>query len=986
MVLVHTVLIGQTEYNFNEITVQHGLNDGHIQSIAQDKHGNMWFGSLGGLNRYNGQSIKKFYHSSTNPNSILSGLAITMSLLSNGRFFIGFENGLMEYNYSNSTFRQIIAFKGENIENIINYKNKLYLTSNKQFYEYDTETDKRMLINFNNVSVKNKGINKLFLYKKNVYIATTQGVYRYNIESKKIFKVDFGIKFDTEIFNIFIDKAGYYWVNKRGNEHVFKISTDKKQVVNLDKHFPNPLKNDRIRIDFLANDTLKTWILTRNIGILEYDLKSNNILIHKPNKNEIKTINSRFFFSGFCDQEGGIWIGSKYGVTYFNTKIKQFKNLTFPFVDIENPKRILAQNATEDSYGNLWLGYQDGLAKYNIKNKSYKLFQNIGEKKILYTNKIRELYIKDNYLWIITSRGINRLNLSNDKIEFITGFEEKLNLAFTSFFIDSENTQWYGCVYGDGLYFIKNNGSGKFQSVKEHPYLSKFGKFFICKMFMDSKNRLWFGTYDKGLYMFDPKTKDIKVFDESNKKNNSLAGNSVFDINEDKIGIIWVTTNQGLTGINLINNTTQNFTIQNGLNSPSVFSLAIDKKNRIWIGASKELLMLDEDRKRFSSYGVANGLPCSEFTEHSGFLSSNNTILLGTQCGFILFDPLELGNEPKPIRCIINEFKIANKQIVNYDINEVKQVKLKPFENTIEIEFAGLNYSNPQNVVYAYFLEGIEKEWTYSTTRVAKYLNLPSGTYYLKYKAKDINGIWQNNENVIKIQIATIFYKSWWFKSIITFLIVFLFYLLYRYRRHQELKILELNSRAQNLEREKSVVQYENLKQQLNPHFLFNSLASLNSLVTNNPKMAKQFVDYMSKIYRYLLQVSDNETVLLSQEIDFATTYVKVQQTRFAEGFEVIINVGSEDMHRRIVPVTLQNMIENAMKHNIIDAELPLVIEIYIDEEYVVVKNNLQKKSMVETSNNRGLNQMKALYSYLSDIPIEIEENEKYFLIKIPLL
>ena len=104
------------------------------------------------------------------------------------------------------------------------------------------------------------------------------------------------------------------------------------------------------------------------------------------------------------------------------------------------------------------------------------------------------------------------------------------------------------------------------------------------------------------------------------------------------------------------------------------------------------------------------------------------------------------------------------------------------------------------------------------------------------------------------------------------------------------------------------------------------------------------------------------------------------------KGFQVSINVPDEYLHYKIAPVTLQNMIENAIKHNIIDAGSPLVIEIFVEGDYLVVKNNLQKKNMVETSNKKGLTQFITLYRYLSDLPVVIMETDKFFQIKIPLL
>ena len=179
---------------------------------------------------------------------------------------------------------------------------------------------------------------------------------------------------------------------------------------------------------------------------------------------------------------------------------------------------------------------------------------------------------------------------------------------------------------------------------------------------------------------------------------------------------------------------------------------------------------------------------------------------------------------------------------------------------------------------------------------------------------------------------------------------------------------------------------YENLKQQLNPHFLFNSLTSLSSLIRLDQKLAGNFLDSLSKTYRYILKNRENELVPLAEEIRFAQNYVRLQQTRFETGLEVRINIDEQVQHLKIVPVTLQNLIENAIKHNVIDDERPLLIEVINDGPVLIVRNNLQRKNFVETSNKQGLANLQSLYHYLTDRPVEIVQDEKSFIVKIPLL
>jgi LytS/YehU family sensor histidine kinase len=198
--------------------------------------------------------------------------------------------------------------------------------------------------------------------------------------------------------------------------------------------------------------------------------------------------------------------------------------------------------------------------------------------------------------------------------------------------------------------------------------------------------------------------------------------------------------------------------------------------------------------------------------------------------------------------------------------------------------------------------------------------------------------------------------------------------------------LLRLENMAQLLEKEKAQVIYENLKQHLNPHFLFNSLTSLSSLIRIDQKMAGNFLDKMSKVYRYILKNRDNETVPLADEIKFVQLYNDLQKTRFENGLHINMHIDEEYHHRRIAPVTLQNLVENAIKHNTADTEAPLMIELFVEDDYLVVKNNLQKKGFVETSNKQGLGTMKSLYRFLSDREMLVEEEGGYFVVKVPLI
>ena len=143
--------------------------------------------------------------------------------------------------------------------------------------------------------------------------------------------------------------------------------------------------------------------------------------------------------------------------------------------------------------------------------------------------------------------------------------------------------------------------------------------------------------------------------------------------------------------------------------------------------------------------------------------------------------------------------------------------------------------------------------------------------------------------------IGTLSYNAIWFRAIVIIIILSILYTIYRYRINKQLEINRLNNHAQFLEKEKALVQYEILKQQLNPHFLFNSLAALSGLISTEPGLARTFLEKMTRTYRYILRSSNNELVRLSDEINFAATYINLQETRFQDGLKVIINISEDD-------------------------------------------------------------------------------------------
>jgi len=195
-----------------------------------------------------------------------------------------------------------------------------------------------------------------------------------------------------------------------------------------------------------------------------------------------------------------------------------------------------------------------------------------------------------------------------------------------------------------------------------------------------------------------------------------------------------------------------------------------------------------------------------------------------------------------------------------------------------------------------------------------------------------------------------------------------------------------LQVEAAEMGKEKLMMQYHHLRNQVNPHFLFNTLTYLDGLIQTNPELASEFVRQLSKVYRYVLEHKENEVVSLETEINFIRHYISLLRIRYNSVLEIYLDISPAAQEKGIVMVTLQMLIDNAIKHNALQVENPLKISIWDEGEYLHVHNSKLLRKQIETSNKQGLQQLKELYSYLTDKPVITNDAEKSFEINLPLL
>lgn len=214
-----------------------------------------------------------------------------------------------------------------------------------------------------------------------------------------------------------------------------------------------------------------------------------------------------------------------------------------------------------------------------------------------------------------------------------------------------------------------------------------------------------------------------------------------------------------------------------------------------------------------------------------------------------------------------------------------------------------------------------------------------------------------------------------------------IFYLILNRKSHVRMRSMEIQ--AEQLMKENAVAQFEALKNQVSPHFLFNSLSILSSLVHVDANLSEKFIDQLSKAYRYILEQKDNETVSLKTELDFLNAYAFLLKIRFENKFDVKICVTDQDAEKyHIAPLTLQLLIENCVKHNRMSEKEPLIVTIFIKGDYLVVINPVRPRQELEkiSSTRIGLSNIKNRYHLLTKSPVKIEQGEELFQVKIPLI
>lgn len=987
------ILAQPLTYNFHRVTTAEGLTSNLITSICQDKYGYIWFGNVTGVNRYNGYEVKNYENIQGDTCAIPSGGTRSLLCDSAGRLWIGMLNGLVRYNYEKDCFLKI--GNGD-----INWVNKLIEAQRDEIYfgwngglaKINAITNEITYFKGEKGGIAKKipAIYDIAQLGRELYLATSGGIFTFNLDTEQFQEIppcaDIAGK---RINRIAVSNTGCVWLSFVGDPAVIVQTNTRFDHWKTHHELEFLAVNQTNSISRLFIDLQnRLWVATYSTGLARYEESTDSFKII-PSKPWMPTgIPSVILTNLFQDNTGKIWGTSRKGAFFFDPENNLFESIIPGNSSDAEEYTLNARACVESADGKLWLGTGNGLYCMDPGSGKSQFFGNVpGKPNVLQDNSVRSLFIDaSGDLWIGTSKGVNRMRAGSTKIEFLGEKEGLPNVVTKAIYQSKDGTMWVA-NYSPSGHCYRPPGEKKFRPLSEHPVLAPYqGSYGQCIM-EDRHGRIWFGLDGGGLNFFDPNLNIAKHWSKTPTNDSTLLDNNVFNLTEDTQGRIWLAT---MEGISVIDPTTFHFTHFNtstGLPTNRYLNIRADQENRIWVGTGHGLFLLNNSGQLIRQFNKVDGLVEDDFTDRPSSQLKNGRFIFPTTRGFLSFSPEKYKVPKMEMPLMLSEIRVFNKPYATgVNTESLESISFPPGNNFFSLDMLALDYSNPSQIWYAYKMEPYDKNWIITHDRTAIYTAVPRGSYVFRYKATNNLNDWNVQEKTLRIRVDEHWYKSYWFWGLALALISAFGLVTYRRRERLEKAFLSLEQKALALSKEKALVQYENLTQQLNPHFLFNSLASLGSLIRFDQKTAAEFLEALSKMYRYILQSRDRETVTLQEEIEFAKQFIKLQQTRFGEALEVRFNIDPQMMDRKIVPVTLQNLLENALKHNTFDTEDPLVVNISTEHNYLIVKNNLQLRGTVETSNKQGLSRLRSLYNYLTDHPLEIESTAEHFMVRIPLL
>ncbi len=933
--------------HFEHLSEKDGLSNNSVNSIFRDSRGFMWFGTADGLNKYDGAALNIFRHSIIDTLSIAGNNIGAVVEDKNNKLWIGAHcSGLSMLNPYNSKCDNYFADgnPGSLVTScdlsIVFDQNKNLWISNRSALSLLNKNTKIFEHFYPFKTTENNLIYRIAIYGNKIWLSHLHGIKSFDITTKQFTGYDDLV--DSSICSRIVAlEDGAVMVNTwQHGLYIIDAASHKKN------HLLNNITTNDAEIVNIAGDR-QLWVGTsQGLYVAELDKDIFNLTdadfrqyTHNdavPTGLSDNYINCIYFDSL---KDKSVWVGSNAGIDKLNPTYLQFKTLVV--TNDNNPFTVSTLYnvfSEKDKTGNAsyWLGYWHGTgllqtdSDFNIKKQI--IVKDKNDKPTIVSNAIRA---KDGFLWIATWDGLWCYDDKNDKLiqSYHKGGAGKIHLTANNLdyvIQDKKGRFWIG-TYNQNLNMIDmHDSSVHIFNSGEGPHSLKDNRSDF--LFEDSKERIWItGT---ALHLYNEGTNDFTVYTSKRGDSTSLPGaiNRMF---EDHAGKLWLATDGGLAWLDEIHHKFHNYTVKEGLPNDNCLAITEDKQYNLWVTTSGGLFSINTNTFMISSYTANDGLATNQLGQ-SIFRDDKGNIIFSLGQGnspFISFDPAALLKNKSVIPFHFVSLSILGvEQSFEQSIEEIKSLKLSYKQNLFTVSFSALDYQNAAAIRYQCMLQGFDKTWINIGHRNSvTYTNLDGGTYTLKVKATNASGEWLEKELQLNITVEPPFWKTWWFYLVCICLATVIIYIVFT-RRVKKIRKEEEQKTA--IANEVAGLKMKALKAQMNPHFVFNSLSSIQeSIVSGQTDAAAKYLGKFSKLIRLVLEFSDVKYITLRQELDYLMLYLELESFRF-ENFYFTVSVSDQTDKDfvKIPPMLVQPFVENAIKHGLSHKHGDKNVDIHFEE------------------------------------------------------
>ena len=824
--------------SFNYLTIKEGLPHNTVNAIVQDNSGFMWLATQSGLLRYDAYTFQTFPKVKTQNEQILN-LRSAHALLYDHqeRLWVGTDtDGLLLHNTKTGEWSQIIDFQTVNsrINAIFEDKSGTFWVATMGNGAFWLDKNLQIKKHFRNEN-GNFQNNNIFAFAQNqkdkIWIAGAgTGLYLYDIEKNSMLQIhnQTAPNEDLNTFRkcLFFDKQQQLWVGTEG-DGLYILNTQNNIFRHYKKNALLEMPSNSIS-DICAMPDGKIWLSSDGDGLLECDPNAMLFSLEKSTPNFYNTLNTNNLLKIFLDKNANVWLATyNGGINIFNQNKKHFTNLKeWSKQNIELANRSVLGLFSSKNSGQLYCATDGGgLNIWDYNRQSWQTLKAQNNSTSFPSGNVPKAILEDSRgnLWLgYFNRG---LDCYNSKTKQNKHFSKNVNdpnaLSGENIWAlcEDKNSNIWAATLDGGL----NKISTTTNTIKRYlhdPYLpNSIAENNIFCVLADENNAIWLGTQNNGLDFFDPTTEVFTHF-RHNEKPTSISANDIRCIYKDTKNRLWIGTESAGLNLWLGGNDFQHFDVTNGLLDNAIMGIVEDDDGMLWLSSFQGISYFNTENYHVANYDFHTPYLNNQFNHLAAAKLPDGTLCFGGINGIHFIDPKQIRNENKMRKIEISAFKLFNHLVTPNDehnillkpLTETTEITLDYTQNTFEIEFSALDFSNQTELRYAYQLEGIDKDWRYcdGNKHSAAYNNLTHGNYTFYVKTTNNNGEWSDNVRKITLRITPPFWKTIWFRLLVflglaaaaTFAFRF-----YTQHREQELKaeIVAQEKEILNLQNEKLV-------------------------------------------------------------------------------------------------------------------------------------------------------------------------------------